>query len=130
MKRKCFQSPSEVNFSKNEFLLIFEIGLAGEHLHGVWDIVCQVHPKLTKRNELVFDIDKLPVKTARELEQYVKSKLVSTAKLNKKKSNFTQFIIPVTSNTLLAHSDIRQSANLAVESTPKIYPNVRLKIMG
>lgn len=48
--------------------------------------MCQVDPNLSKQNELVFDIDKLPVETARSLEKYVKSKLESTARSNKKKT--------------------------------------------
>lgn len=62
------------------------IGLNPDHLHGVWDIVCQVDPNLSKQNELVFDIDKLPIETARNLEKYVKSKLESSNRSNKKKT--------------------------------------------
>jgi hypothetical protein len=37
------------------------------------------------KKELVIDIERLPTRTARELEKYVKSKISSSQKANKKK---------------------------------------------
>jgi len=50
--------------------------LSPEHLRGVWDIVSQgVAPSGNDNEEMVFDIEKLPVDVARELQRYVKHKM-------------------------------------------------------
>lgn len=50
--------------------------LQPEALQGVWEIVSKGLPEKQNDNEeLVFDIDILPLKVARELERYVKSKI-------------------------------------------------------
>lgn len=48
--------------------------LPNEHLLGVWNIVQGV-VKAEDNGELEFDIENLPVRVARQLEQYVASKL-------------------------------------------------------
>lgn len=50
--------------------------LPADSLRGVWEIVSKGLPNnQNNREELVFDIDALPVKVTRELEKYVKSKM-------------------------------------------------------
>lgn len=49
--------------------------LSAEHLTGVWDIICHFNNSFSKQEELIFDINNLPVETARALERYVKTKL-------------------------------------------------------
>lgn len=62
--------------------------LPTEHLWGVWNIVSGGDG--TRNNEeLEFDIETLPVRAARELEKYVRSKINSTQK-KKKPSGTTQ----------------------------------------
>ena len=60
------------------------------HLKGVWQIVCNDNPSLSMKKELVIDIEKLPARTARELEKYVRSKISSVSKINKKKQKKNQ----------------------------------------
>lgn len=48
--------------------------LETEHLLGVWEIVSEGNDQI-KNNEIEFDIETLPVRKARELEKYVRSKL-------------------------------------------------------
>ena len=49
--------------------------LPPDHLRGVWEIVSQKRTAGDNSEELVFRIENLPVKVARELERYVKNKL-------------------------------------------------------
>lgn len=59
--------------------------LPPDSLRGVWEIVSKGLPNnQNNKEELVFDIDALPVKVTRELERYVKSKL-GQSKSNKNK---------------------------------------------
>jgi len=56
--------------------------LPTEHLWGVWNIVSGGNGSKSNE-ELEFDIETLPVRTARELEKYVKSKVSSLQKKKK-----------------------------------------------
>jgi hypothetical protein len=59
--------------------------LPPDSLRGVWEIVSKGLPNNQhNKEELVFDIDALPVKVTRELERYVKNKMGQN-KQNKKK---------------------------------------------
>merc|ERR1711918_91202 len=64
--------------------------LPTSHLKGVWQIVCNDNPSLSMKKELVIDIERLPTRTARELEKYVKGKLLPNQKTNKKKQKKNQ----------------------------------------
>lgn len=64
--------------------------LPADSLRGVWEIVSKGLPNnQNNREELVFDIDALPVKVTRELEKYVKSKM-PPARPSKGKAKETQ----------------------------------------
>jgi len=52
--------------------------------------MCNDNPSLSMKKELVIDIEKLPARTARELEKYVKSKIPSVFKMVKKKQKKNQ----------------------------------------
>lgn len=56
--------------------------LPPEFLRGVWEIVANMMPHQQDREEIEFDLDKLPTKVLRELERYVNAKI---AQLEKKK---------------------------------------------
>lgn len=59
--------------------------LPPESLRGVWEIVSRSIPNTqNNKEELVFDIDALPVKVTRELEKFVKSKIGVTNKATNK----------------------------------------------
>jgi len=75
--------------------------LSPEALRGVWEIVSRGLPASQgNQEELVFDIDALPVKITRELERYVNAKLGITANKNKSKSKPKEAAKPpVVSNT-------------------------------
>lgn len=60
--------------------------LPTEHLWGVWNIVSGGDGTRTNE-ELEFDIETLPVRAARELEKYVRSKINSTQKKKKPSGN-------------------------------------------
>ena len=60
------------------------------HLKGVWQIVCNDNPSLSMKKELVIDIERLPTRTARELEKYVKGKISNAQKTSKKKQKKNQ----------------------------------------
>jgi len=58
--------------------------LPPDSLRGVWEIVSKGLPNSqNNKEELVFDIDALPVKVTRELERYVKSKITINNKSSK-----------------------------------------------
>lgn len=57
--------------------------LPAEYLRGVWEIVSEGMSMNQFKDELTFDIDKLPNKKSRELEKYVRLQI---AKINKKKT--------------------------------------------
>ena len=59
--------------------------LSSDHLTGVWDIICSYNDSYSKEEELIFDINKLPVETARALERFVKTKTTGQNKSRKKK---------------------------------------------
>jgi hypothetical protein len=56
--------------------------LPAEYLRGVWEIVCDMMPHQQDKEEIEFDLDKLPTRVLRELEKYVNAKV---AILEKKK---------------------------------------------
>ena len=65
--------------------------LQPESLRGVWEIVSKGLPnQQNSKEELVFDIDALPVRIIRELERYVKNKLGLNSKSNKGKVKESQ----------------------------------------
>jgi hypothetical protein len=64
---------------------VVKVDLHPDHFQGVWEIVCAGNSSLENQKELVFDIEKLPIKVARDLERYVKSKISSSNKNVKKK---------------------------------------------
>jgi len=60
--------------------------LPPDSLRGVWEIVSKGLPNnQNNKEELVFDIDALPVKVTRVLERYVKSKMVQARPSKSKK---------------------------------------------
>jgi hypothetical protein len=60
--------------------------LPPDSLRGVWEIVSKGLPNnQNNKEELVFDIDALPVKVTRELDRYVRSKISMNNKSNKGK---------------------------------------------
>ena len=62
--------------------------LPPEYLRGVWEIVSEGMPhNQSHKEELEFDIDTLPVKVTRELEKYVKAKLIQINKNKKKRGD-------------------------------------------
>jgi len=71
--------------------------LPPESLRGVWEIVSRnMSNTQSNKEELVFDIDALPVKVTRELEKFVKSKIgVSSKATNKNKKEVQQPARPV-----------------------------------
>lgn len=58
--------------------------LKPEYYGGVWDIISGSNQLQIKAGELEFDIEKLPVKVARQLERYARSKLTPIKKSSKK----------------------------------------------
>lgn len=59
--------------------------LPPESLRGVWEIVSRSIPNTqNNKEELVFDIDALPVKVTRELDKFVKSKIGASNKATNK----------------------------------------------
>jgi hypothetical protein len=58
--------------------------LKPEYYGGVWDIISGSNQMQIKAGELEFDIEKLPVKVARQLERYARSKLTPLKKTSKK----------------------------------------------
>lgn len=75
-----------MSFQEKKALTMMIKNLHTGHLKGVWQIVCNDNPSLSMKKELVIDIERLPTRTARELEKYVKSKISSSQKANKKKT--------------------------------------------
>jgi len=69
--------------------------LPPEHLRGVWDIVSQRLNKGNNQEEIVFDIESLPVKVARELDRFVKNKM-SLVNRSKNKTKAKELMIPRT----------------------------------
>jgi len=67
--------------------------LPPEHLRGVWDIVSQRLNKGNNQEEIVFDIESLPVKVARELDRFVKNKM-SLVNRSKNKNKAKELTIP------------------------------------
>lgn len=63
--------------------------LPPEYLRGVWEIVSDGNTSSQSKEELEFDIDKLSVRTTRELEHYVRSKLSLINKKRKIKQDGT-----------------------------------------
>jgi hypothetical protein len=61
------------------------------HLKGVWQIVCTGNPDLANQKELVIDIEQLPTRTVRELEKYVKTKVLGGQKKKQKNKNNIAF---------------------------------------
>lgn len=57
--------------------------LQPEHYPGIRDIICQSRGESNDKNEIEFDISKLPTQTLRKLDRFVKSKLMML-KMNKK----------------------------------------------
>ena len=69
--------------------------LPPEYLRGVWEIVSEGIPQnQSHKEELEFDIDTLPVKVTRELEKYVKAKLIQINKNQNKKKKVNKLGIP------------------------------------
>ena len=58
--------------------------LKPEYYGGVWDIISGSNQMQMKSGEVEFDIEKLPVKVARQLERYARSKLTPLKKGSKK----------------------------------------------
>lgn len=72
-----------MTLEEKKILALHIKGLQPEHFPGVRDIVCQSRGESTDKNEIEFDICKLPTQTLRKLERFVKSKLMMI-KMNKK----------------------------------------------
>lgn len=79
------QTDMPMSFQEKKSLTMMIKTLPTNHLKGVWQIICNDNPTLSAKKELVIDIERLPTKTARELEKYVRSKIHSNHKLTKKK---------------------------------------------
>ena len=72
-----------MTLEEKKILALHIKGLQAEHFPGVRDIVCQSRGETNHKNEIEFDICKLPTQTLRKLERFVKSKLMMI-KMNKK----------------------------------------------
>jgi hypothetical protein len=97
--------------------------LPPEHLRGVWDIVSQRLNKGNNQEEIVFDIESLPVKVARELERFVKHKigLVNRSKNKNKAKELTiprPIIHPSSSNQKQLQQDYHHQAMRTEEDLP------------
>jgi len=79
-----------MSFQEKKALTMMIKNLHTGHLKGVWQIVCNDNPSLSMKKELVIDIERLPTRTARELEKYVKTKVLSANKASKKKQKKSQ----------------------------------------
>lgn len=79
------QIEKPMSFQEKKSLTMLIKSLPTNHLKGVWQIICNDNPTQSAKKELVIDIERLPTKTARELEKYVRSKIQSNNKLNSKK---------------------------------------------
>ena len=79
-----------MSFHEKKSLTMMIKNLPTSHLKGVWQIVCNDNPSQSMKKELVIDIERLPTRTARELEKYVKGKLLPNQKTNKKKQKKNQ----------------------------------------
>jgi len=75
--------------------------LPPDSLRGVWEIVSKgLPPNQNNKEELVFDIDALPVRVTRELERYVKSKIsIQNSKSKNKKDTAKQVAVDPGYNT-------------------------------
>lgn len=83
--------------------------LPTEHLWGVWNIVSGGDGN-RNNEELEFDIETLPVRTARELEKYVRSKISTLQK--KKKPNGNATSEPVVEKQLTAFKEDTKSSDI------------------
>jgi hypothetical protein len=84
--------------------------LSPEHLRGVWDIVSQgMAPSGQDNEEMVFDIEKLPVDVARELQRYVKHKLslINRAKNRSKAKEVALMREASATSNNYKHQDVR-----------------------
>lgn len=79
-----------MSFQEKKALTMMIKNLHTGHLKGVWQIVCNDNPSLSMKKELVIDIERLPTRTAREQEKYVKTKVSSANKASKKKQKKSQ----------------------------------------
>ena len=87
-KNEALEKP--MSFQEKKSLTMMIKNLHTNHLKGVWQIVCNDNPSLSMKKELVIDIERLPTRTARELEKYVKGKISNSQKTGKKKQKKNQ----------------------------------------
>lgn len=81
--------------------------LPPEHLRGVWEIVSKAPNFQKNKEELEFDIDALPPRITRELERYVRNKIIKQDSKNRKKGKESASSKP---NSTLGANDMNHSA--------------------